>query len=152
MITIHGTNQNLFDRACEHIAAQGRLGKDDIGANVYRAVLENGDIVSCLIGGLIPSSAYSPDLEGSPVSTLIFDKVIEFPEAAISFVEALQDAHDSNTVFTGMKRDLAYVAKRFDLDATKINIIKNGVSELRAYIPDGTPEDDFDDVGPVDPD
>lgn len=105
--------QDLFNRAVTHVVQQGRpaIGRSETLLPYhcrYRQPVEEGKVLMCAVGCLIPDSVYFPELEGVAVDggadTLNVLRMA-FPEAAaenwiedgtatMRLLKLLQKAHD----------------------------------------------------------
>ena len=87
------TNQEAFDRICEHLIRQGRPAVGDDGLCAYRG--EGG--TACAIGGILPDELYRPGIEGSNIRGLIEcrpDVAKYFAGVDADLLARLQNAHD----------------------------------------------------------
>lgn len=110
-IHIEGTNQEIFDRVCAHLARQGVRAITN-GRCEYRTA--SG--LRCAIGGLLPDDGDYAPFEGTSIEGLIADDLIS-TEANVSLLEDLQDAHDYSWNAPELRDKLYEIAGAWELDA-----------------------------------
>lgn len=115
-MTIHisGTNQEIFDRVCAHLAQQGRKSKRlSSGGCVYRA----DDGARCAVGCLLPDDAPFADLDNlddTSIRTLMRNGLIS-ADPPVDLLAKLQEAHDENETVRGLRNHLVDIAFQFSL-------------------------------------
>jgi hypothetical protein len=121
MITIDLTEQQLFDGACEHFAAQKKQSVDANGTCYYRG--PNG--LKCVWGYFIPDAEYDEGFEGRGIISLILDHsiVLSRIDKVSSFPTGLQVVHDGAAYLHDLKNNLSDLAADHNLDPTKIDLI-----------------------------
>jgi hypothetical protein len=108
------TAQEIFDTVVTHLRKQGCKSEDENGC-LYRTP----DGLSCAVGALIPSQAYSPAMENKSLNKLLesgllpLDLQDEFTKHRDLLIE-LQDIHDCITVSV-WEHTLSKTATRFNL-------------------------------------
>jgi|SRR5580698_1102592 hypothetical protein len=111
------TAQEIFDTVVAHLRKQGCRSEDENGC-LYRTP----DGLSCAVGALIPSQAYSPAMENKSLQKLLDSELLpldlqnEFMKhrALLSY---LQDLHDVSPVSL-WEVELSKTAARFNLGYT----------------------------------
>lgn len=114
-MTIHisGTNQEIFDRVCAHLAQQGRKSKSVMGGCVYRA----DDGARCAVGCLLPDDApfaSLDNLDDTSIRTLIRNGLVS-TDPSVDLLAKLQEAHDENETARGLRNHLIDIAFQFSL-------------------------------------
>ena len=107
------TKQEVFDKVCEHLIAQGEASESE-GSCLYRG--PRG--LKCAAGVLIADEHYSPEFEGSPARyAQVADSLVasDVPANALRRVSRLQSLHD-NTEPSYWPAGLRDVALEFDLE------------------------------------
>lgn len=112
------TNQETFDIVARALIKQGRPAFDNLrtgGACRYRFALEDGTILKCAAGHLIPDEKYDPRMEGVGVyleedyeccdeegksKVRLLNKIIGEEGHDLSLVRELQTAHDDAAMFS----------------------------------------------------
>jgi hypothetical protein len=90
--------QTIFDTVVAHLRKQGCKSEDEDGC-MYRTP----DGLSCAVGALIPSQAYSPAMENKSIPKLLesgllpLDLQDEFTKHSALLID-LQDVHDCSDV------------------------------------------------------
>lgn len=114
------TNQEIYDKVCDHFAKQGRQSVDAVD-NACMLRGDNG--TSCAVGCLIADEDYDPKMEmrmGNGVG-MFFD---DYPDVAkkigntkenIELLDALQTAHDFAKNRDNIVGRLMEIAYRFGL-------------------------------------
>lgn len=90
------TNQQVFDKVAAHLLTQKRRAQVDSRCK-YRAVLDNGEVLKCAAGCLIPDEEYTPNFEGKTVYGHISSEggwSFEGAVQNVAFLFALQTIHD----------------------------------------------------------
>ena len=115
---ISGTEQEVFDHVCEHLAQQKRRAVDDAGSCVYRA--EDG--LKCAIGCFIPDNKYAKLMEGKAIHILELEGRFN-SNLDIVFLSQLQVAHDTSYSSARLKDHLRSIAYTYGLNKAKIDLI-----------------------------
>lgn len=114
--------QHEFNEVCKHLIKQGKKARNFIGQCRYRT--EDG--LSCAVGCRIPDSAYTPEMEGRGVYSLLDEFSNKLPpeiEAYKYMFCLLQNVHDISTSWTSkekLKTLLRGVAINFSLEIPDI--------------------------------
>lgn len=119
MITIKGSNQEVFNRSVKRLAQQDwqRCVADD-GTCAYRR-----DGRACAVGALIDDSAYDPAIEEVGVEELITTGRLALDGCDEALLTDMQSAHDlldfdeldAVGVAAEMRKLLRKIARQFDL-------------------------------------
>jgi hypothetical protein len=110
------TKQEIFDRVWNHLNAQGRAAAKQTplgqGACQYRAKLEDGTVLSCAVGCLIPDELYDEKLEGQTVE-MLYRTLMQSPRVKaiwdvlgrenLGLLADLQSAHDNILKTVGLE-------------------------------------------------
>ena len=114
--------QDIYNRVKAHLLKQGQRASIAGEGCMYRLVLEDGTVLKCAIGGLIPDDKYDPKWEGKAAWGLISKQSFrdatgfytEDGGAGTGFAKQLQEIHDEWTPdhWEEQLRDLAH---RFNL-------------------------------------
>ena len=117
--------QQIFDKVLNHLRKQGVAAVDtETGACLYRTK-EN---YKCAIGCLIPDELYKTEMEQKSCRKIIhrsiaLQKYLDINEKNqdIDFLEAMQNAHDTELVisFEAFNSAMEHIAERFDLTYRK---------------------------------
>ena len=120
------TNQTAFNQVAEHLIKQGRKATDINSPCMYQIKLEDGTILKCAIGCLIPDHLYEKRFEGRTIGRLLLENEVDELAAHLDNVdylllEDLQAAHDyagnnKEAVVENFKASLLNVAKTFKLE------------------------------------
>jgi hypothetical protein len=108
------TAQEIFDTVVTHLRKQGCKSEDENGC-LYRTP----DGLSCAVGALIPSQAYSPAMENKSIPKLLesgllpLDLQDEFTKHR-ALLNDLQNVHD-NSHASVWESKLSKTATRFNL-------------------------------------
>lgn len=126
LLTAETTEQQIFDYVCEHLADQkSRCISETIARDVtiQSACRYRYKKKACAIGSLYPNEMYDPIMEGEDAEGLISKF---FPDAThlIELSVRLQSDHDEARSLNALKDDLELTASQFDLDPSKIELIK----------------------------
>lgn len=128
------TLQEIFDRSTQGIIDQGcRPAVSVTGACMYRAPQEDGSVLKCAFGHLIPNSFYYSDMENRGAEHLLSEcpnlrKHLKLTSEGELLIARLQNVHDWHLTnprtpdvwnIQGWKNQLRLTAERFDLN-TKI--------------------------------
>jgi hypothetical protein len=122
-MTIHiaGTNQEVFDRVCVHLARQGRRAATAGGKCLYQT--EEGR--RCAIGCLFPDDAPFAALdEGGLTAVGLIDEGTLTADVNPRFLGSLQKAHDFNIDPLGLRIALRDIAADYDLNPAAADTIK----------------------------
>lgn len=129
-MTVHisGTNQEIFDRVVTHLANQKHPAMAvnmpwsmDGGYPVCCYRTPEGE--SCSIGCLIPDDEYDFIFEGKRITSLINSGYISIKGVSKELLSKLQSAHDGSVDAPDLIGKLKNIARNFDLDDGKINLI-----------------------------
>jgi hypothetical protein len=98
------TKQEIFDKVSKHLLTQGRkaVRADDSDLCCYLMKLDNGQVLKCAIGCLIPDELYDPKIEFKMSddelvrSILLSAGVVSEAEPNLAFLNGLQSVHDHN--------------------------------------------------------
>lgn len=91
------TDQEVFDKIVKGILAQGKQAiRNDRNTCAYRVKKDDGTVLKCAVGMLIPDDKYELRLEGFTVRELCIGESdsVEYTLAQSNMVRALQLAHD----------------------------------------------------------
>jgi len=102
-MTIHiaGTNQEIFDRVCAHLAQQGKRATDG-----RRCMMQTPDGLRCAIGGLLPDNADFAELDRPRLDIRgLIDKFYISFDANKELLEELQAIHDCDETSVADLRD-----------------------------------------------
>jgi hypothetical protein len=123
--------QKIFDKVVDHLLTQKERSADVYGDKdcLYRAYKEDGKVLKCAVGCLIPDDKYNTGMEGDLIT--FYDYFAEdetmnpdpevFTNDNFSLLEHLQQIHDTFEV-----HEWPY---RLQLLATKFNLEYRGVIE-----------------------
>ena len=92
--------QAMFDKVVRHLRKQGQKATDDQSC-LYRKVTEEGKVLKCAVGCLIPESKYDPKMERSGLDTIReqFPKALpKLTEYQFGILKDLQCVHDLDEV------------------------------------------------------
>lgn len=99
-VTIHNlaesTQQEVFDYIAHHMLTQGKKAYNDYTDSCcYRIVINDGEVLKCAAGCLIPDEDYDPKIEGKKWRSLPL-KFREFKSCTHheEMISLLQSAHD----------------------------------------------------------
>lgn len=116
------TDQELYNKVCDHLEAQGIQAKTGLGGICAYRGFNNS---KCAAGCLILDEHYSPEMEGGVVSPnfegykneLVRKALIEsgVDSSQLALVSMLQNAHDINFSLQRMNEKLIFVAEKFQL-------------------------------------
>jgi hypothetical protein len=91
----HTTRQWAFETVLQHMRKQRQPAQDAAEGCRYRFTNEDGVVLMCAAGCLIPDSRYEPSMEGRMVSEVIDDyELHDLFEYTFSLVRAMQQNHD----------------------------------------------------------
>lgn len=93
-------NQEIFDKVANHFknqkVASARIEEDGNRPCLYRKIEDDGTVLSCAAGCLIPDEEYSPSFEGLSIMNLIMTGRIPSLVGQDSvLLSALQKVHDA---------------------------------------------------------
>lgn len=120
------TRQEIFNKVARHLLTQGRAAMVDSVACRYRMELEDGCVLKCAVGCLIPDEDYSESMEGrtlwgnNPVRTILRRIGVQDPD--IHMLCDLQACHDNYGASTWRDR-MRDIAIRHCLDETVLDSI-----------------------------
>jgi hypothetical protein len=124
-MTIHiaGTDQEIFDRVCAHLARQGERAIE-AGRCKYRTP----DGLRCAIGGLLPEDADYGPLEGLSIEGLINNGLVSV-DVNRELLEQLQQAHDGMYSAAELREELRKIARRFGISPAAVETIQRWDNE-----------------------
>lgn len=128
------TEQETFDIVVKGILAQGRPSMA-YGACRYRHTLEDGTVLKCSVGMLIPDHRYTSKIEGvslgsydfNEINTETLKNILKDEGHNFKLAENLQFAHDAaigpnNQTFLSLFKEYArYIARRFNLSTAVLD-------------------------------
>lgn len=116
------SKQEIFDKVAAHLLTQGAKAADTEGC-LYRAPQDDGRVLKCAAGCLLPDGLYSPEMEFKGVShELIAAALLPIvgDKPRLRFLGQLQDIHDWISV-AEWPASLADVAEENGLNASVLD-------------------------------
>ena len=113
------TEQQIFDAVCKHLAKQKTRSINISGCVYYDK--DSGN--RCAIGGIMPiESAKLTEQKYSGEN--IYGVSHSVPLENVDLLEDLQVAHNSNKTLLELKNELLGIARRYNLDSSAVELIK----------------------------
>jgi hypothetical protein len=125
------TPQEKFDRATLGVLEQGEISIGLDGQCFYRLKRENGRVLKCAVGHIIPDDVYIPQMETYSVGRLLSERWVpkeckKFLREDASLLTDLQFAHDSvvgvdkGSAMVVLAHNFIDVAKKHGLDYSRL--------------------------------
>lgn len=127
------TNQELFDTVAAHLLRQGRRAITADGYNCrYRTEPdEDGVVLKCAIGCLIPDELYRPGFEGCPLNVGNISEAAGLQQHQISLGLLLQTLHDGGASPTTWREQLTRIAAAYQLSAAVLDTCEDNTGGNR---------------------
>lgn len=118
------TAQEIFDKVVDHLRRQGKKARSASGRCMYRTHSNEGTILKCAIGCLIPDDEYSSKMEGANVNKCMSYSPTLYRLLVSSDVElayVLQFVHDTKDV-DAWEESFKQVAKDHELVYKRVGV------------------------------